>query len=429
MSVPGGIRRIAAALAGTAALVAWAGGDAQAGGHPGRVAILAPDLALDVEQAAGADLRARGFTVVPEVELYRAIERLGIQENTTAGRRALVRVLRLSATMTIKFPHPDTRLTAHGMLRDRRDRVVGVWRWSPRVDDVVGGTTPAPVAATAPVAAALVAAALAAPGARAAETDGPATVSAPLPVTAATRQAQPPDVFTLAVGPRLLYRRLSYAGAPPGQLTGFETQLPTLGVGLRADWFPLPGVFRGVGVMAQVEQTRSIRSQTPVGSFVSPSRDLGAAAQWRLPRPRLELALDLGMGLHRFDFQAQEVNRRLPRPLPDVAYRYLQAGLELRARAAGRLAMVASSHYRHVFHAGGVTSRDWFPGARIRGLDASAGIECHLRDRVTAAVGMDARLYRLDFRQSTSTRLTSGARDNYYSGWVRLGFRLGTSGS
>jgi hypothetical protein len=42
---------------------------------------------------------------------------------------------------------------------------------------------------------------------------------------------------------------------------------------------------------------------------------------------------------------------------------------------------------------------------------------------------MDARLYRLDFRQSTSTRLTSGARDNYYSGWVRLGFRLGTSGS
>ncbi len=135
------------------------------------------------------------------------------------------------------------------------------------------------------------------------------------------------------------------------------------------------------------------------------------------------------MGLHRFDFQAQEVTRRLPRPLPDVAYRYLQAGLELRARAAGRLAMVASSHYRHVLHAGGVTSRDWFPGARIRGLDASAGIECHLGDAVTAAVGMDARMYRLNFRQSTSTRLTSGARDDYYSGWVRLGFRLGSSGT
>jgi hypothetical protein len=428
MSVPGGIRRIAAALAGTAALVAWAGGDAQAGGHPGRVAILAPDLALDVEQAAGADLRARGFTVVPEVELYRAIERLGIQENTTAGRRALVRVLRLSATMTIEFPHPDTRLTAHGMLRDRRDRVVDVWRWSPRGDEAVAGTPSVPVAATPPVAGPAPAASPARP-ALAAAAPGPATVCAPLPVTAATRPAPPPDVFAVAVGPRLLYRRLAYAGAPPGQLTGFDTQSPTLGLGLRVDWFPLPGALRGLGVIGQLEQSRPIRSQTPVGSFVSPSRDLGAAAQWRLPRPRLELGLDLGVGLHRFDFQAREVTRRLPRPLPDVAYRYVQAGLELRARAAGRLAMVASSHYRHVLHAGGVTSRDWFPGARIRGLDASAGIECQLGDTITAAVGMDARLYRLDFRQSTSPRLTSGARDDYYSGWVRLGFRLGTSGT
>ena len=422
MNVAGACRRIAASLAAAGTIAVWAMGGALAAPGPLRVVILAPDLAMDVEQAAAVDLRARGFTIVPEVQLYRAIERLGVDENTAAGRKALIRALRLSATMTIRFPHPETRLTAHGMLRDQRDRVVGVWRWSPRVDEGAPPSPP-PLARAAPAPAP-------APASAPAPEPAPETVTAPLPATTpAPAPYVRPDRFTLAVGPRLLYRRLAYTGAPSGQLTDFDTQLPTLGMGLRADWFPLSGALQGLGLVAQLEQTRAIRSQTPVGTFVSPSRDLAAAGQWRFPWQRLEVAVDLGMGLHRFDFRAQDVNRRLPRPLPDVAYRYLQAGLELRARAAGRLAMVVGSHYRHVFQAGGVTSRDWFPGARIRGLDASAGIDCRLGASVTASVGMDARLYRLDFAQSTSTRLSAGASDNYYSGWARLGFRLGTTGT
>ncbi len=214
MKVAGAVRRIAAALAVTGALAAWLGGDAQAAGHPGRVVTRVPHLALHVEQAAGADLRARGFTVVPEVELYRAIERLGIQENSYRGPTGAGEGASIVGDDDDQVPPPDTRLTAHGMLRDRRDRVVGVWRWSPRVDEVVAGTTPAPVAATSPVAGPAPAH-LASPArpARAAA-PGPATVAAPLPVAAATRPARP-DVFAVAVGPRLLYRRLAYAAPRP----------------------------------------------------------------------------------------------------------------------------------------------------------------------------------------------------------------------
>jgi hypothetical protein len=257
----------------------------------------------------------------------------------------------------------------------------------------------------------------------------PRPVARSLPDAMAEAVAPRPEVFALAVGPRLQHRRLAFDGARSGQLADFETMLPVLGLGVRADWFPLSGPLRGLGLVGQLEQGLAVRSRTPVGSFVSASRDLGAAGRWRLPGRRLDLALDVGLGLHRFDFQPLDIDRRLPRPLPDVAYRYLQAGLELRARAAGRLAMVASGHYRHVVHGGGVTSRDWFPGARIRGLDASAGVEVHLADQVTASVGLDALLYRLDFRPSSSTRGSAGASDNYYTWWTRLGVRLGTAGT
>jgi hypothetical protein len=259
--------------------------------------------------------------------------------------------------------------------------------------------------------------------------DASATTAATVTAPAAEVTAARPDVLVMAVGPRLVYRRLAYADAPPGQLTDFEALVPAPGIGLRADWFPLPGSLGDLGLVAQAEQVRAMRSQTPVGAFVSASRDLGAALQWRRLRAGMHLALDLGAGLHRFAFRAEQLERRLPRPLPDVDYRYAQAGLELRARAATWLAVVASSHYRHVLRAGGVASRDWFPGARVRGLDASAGLECRLGPRLIGAVGLDARLYQLDFRQSTSARPTAGASDVYYSGWARLGVRLGTSGT
>ena len=285
------------------------------------------------------------------------------------------------------------------MLRDRRNRVMGVWRWSPRVDEAVVGTRPHRLWRRHPLHR---------------RHDRPLPPdrqpSRPLPVTAVTGPAPPPEVLAVAVGPRLLYRRLTYA-APAGQLTDFDTQLPTLGLGLRVDWFPLPGAFRRLGVVGQLEQTRQ-SDRRPGGELVSPSRDLGAAAQWRLPRPRLELGLNLGVGLHRFDFQAQEITRRLPDRFP-TSRSHVQAGLELRARAAGRLAMVASSHYRHVVHAGGVTSRDWFPGARIRGLDASAASNAAWATRSPRRSGWTPALPPA-FRRSTSTRLTSGARDDYY---------------
>ena len=416
----GAFRRIAAGLI-TGGLLVLAGGPSPGAPRPRRVAILAPDLALAAEQAAAAELRARGFTVVPEVRLYRAIERLAIREHTAAGRRALVRALRLSATMTIQLPDAGTRLTARGLLRDPRDRLIRVWRWSQDLER-------APAAPTA----------LAPPPPAMPPRPPPPTPVTGSPVSATITRSLPaapdggprrPEVFALSVGPRLLYRRLAYAGAPPGQLTNFETQLPALGLGARADWVPLSGPLGGLGLGAQLEQTLSVRSQTPVGEFLSSSHDVGAAARWRADGPRLTLALDLGLGLHRFDFRPQDVDRRLPRPLPDVAYRYVQAGLELRARAGGRLTMVASGHYRHVVHGGGVTARDWFPGARIRGLDASAGVEVQLIDQLTAAVGLDARRYDLDFRRSRSTRVSAGASDRYYSGWARLGFRLGTTRS
>jgi hypothetical protein len=89
VSVRGADRRIAAWLGLAGVLVALWGGAAAAAPAPGRVAILTPDLALAAEPAAAAELRARGFSVVPELELYRAIERLAIREDTPAGRRAL----------------------------------------------------------------------------------------------------------------------------------------------------------------------------------------------------------------------------------------------------------------------------------------------------------------------------------------------------
>jgi hypothetical protein len=232
-----------------------------------------------------------------------------------------------------------------------------------------------------------------------------------------------PDALALAVGPRLIYRRLVYQGAPPGQLAGLDTGTPAQALGVDGAWFPL----WGLGLAAAFEQARSTHARTPTGGYRSSSRDVQAALAWRRAGARLDVMVDVGYGQHRSAFVPDQPERRQPPPLPDVSYTHLRPGLALRARA-GRLAIATGVHYRHVLSAGAVTARDWFPGARARGMDAGLGLAWRLGRHLDVAMGLDARLYRLDFTAGTSVRLATAATDAYYAGWARLGFRVGAAG-
>jgi hypothetical protein len=232
--------------------------------------------------------------------------------------------------------------------------------------------------------------------------------------------------FELIAGPRLMSRWLAFDSDPDQVLTAFRTAVPTPAFGIKVAWFPLPGPWGRLGLVAAAEMGRAMRSQSGRQTYHSPNSDLQAGIDVRLAGTRFDLDIDLGVGLHRFTFVPASSTTTHPHPVPDVSYRYVHPGLALRAHLPAGISLAGNAHYRQVFSAGKVASRDWFPDSRILGFDAGVHAAYRFTAHVSAALGIDARLY--DFsgnRAATVGRTTAGASDFYRSVWMALIVQLG----
>jgi hypothetical protein len=409
----------------------------------GRVAIVAPNEAADFARAAAIAEDARGREVVSAGEVAATLAKPGLGEAADRATgalparamrsrdiRALAKALALVAVITIALaPGEETQLTAQLTEWNARGRPVRRWAWS-RAREQASPPMPAPAPTPAgldlptPPASALPAVPVPRP-----------VLSPPFPpAPAAAVQGRPAkershtdrvEPLELSAGGRLLFRELTYEGDRDALLSDLRSAVPTLGMGLQARINPLPGSLQPLGLVLAAEVGQPFRTVTDAGLFLSNASDLSAAIAWSIIESRFRAGIDLGFGRQAFTYRLEGARITHPQPVPDVSYHYLRGGIDGELHLIGPFAVRAGVHYRHVLTSGGLTSANWFPGARVTGFDWGLGAVYRFDARWAVAVAYDVRRYHQDFSAARSVRAADGAFDVYHGLALVLGFRWG----
>jgi hypothetical protein len=419
----------------------------------------------EVYQAVTWVLDRRGFRLVPPDEMEQAAALLQVSPGDTAGLRALAAELGLSAVIT-------GRVTVKGRLRTARIEVhdgrtgevavsatfsgrttralmrglgAGFWR---RLGPIILRRQPPPARAPA--------ARPGEPTARLADLGGPPgppvrrtldedlpypeEEASPEPVIAEPARPPPPPparprpgigpaAVELSIGPRVLYRQLTFDSDPDDALTPFRTRRPAPALGLEAAWFPRLVTPR-LGVAAALEYGAPLQTRSTTDlSYQLPNSDLRASVLIGHATRLATVDLALGTGRQRFGVVPEGAAVSRPRMIPDVYYQYLRTGFGARFYPGGRLGLCAGAYYRHVLSSGAIGSHDWFPSSRALGAEAMVGVSYRVLPAIEARLHGEMRLYRFAIDPNGGGgHVSTGALDQYWSAWLAMAVLLGGEG-
>jgi hypothetical protein len=265
----------------------------------------------------------------------------------------------------------------------------------------------------------------------------PAPAEPPVVVAPSRPRAPPPDrpatgpaTIELSVGPRVLYRQLTYDTDPDDALTPFRTRRPTPALGLEAAWFPRLVTPR-LGLAGALEYGAPLESRSSADlAYQLPNSDALGSLLIGLATRFATVDLALGAGRQRFGVVPEGAAVSRPRLVPDVFYQYLRAGLAARIYTRSRLGLNAGVYYRHLLGTGAIASDDWFPSLRALGAEARLGVSYRFLPALEARLQGDLRLYRLtvDPEDRSGGHITAGALDQYWSAWLAVAVLLGGEG-
>jgi hypothetical protein len=238
----------------------------------------------------------------------------------------------------------------------------------------------------------------------------------------------------LAVGPRFLWRRLSWSPPAPALSPYKLDHAP--GVGAFIAWYPAAH-FRGgwlsnLGVAASAEVTPNLVSQTSDGSrYPTSESDYWGGARGRLVFGAAQAALTLGGGQQSFIFHSGAMPREMLGTLPDVQYTYARAGVDLRVVLPAHLSLALGGGYRYVLGAGDtgflLQEATYFPHSKLTAFDATAGAGYRFLSVLEARAGVDLRRYAMT--AGTNTYNVTGATDQYFAVWAQLALLLDGAGA
>lgn len=414
-------QRAAAALIAAAVLVSL-GAPARAAPYAGRICVFPFDgpSADTVHGAVVKTLTARALTLVSEKELRQAALR-SVIENPKGD--------------TISPDALDAAITIEGSVKGgRRPSVVLVVR-NARDQMVLLGTrlTGASIAELAPLietewwrSLEAVLRRFEGEPAPAAPAPQAAALPAPGPAPAAESKATPPaesaanGPFELAVGPRVLFRRLTYASDPYDVLSSHAAALPkAVGLEAGAVWVEKRKRF-GITLGGELTAGHTERSRADLVYDLS-SGDLQASLRAGYQFDWTILDVFLGGGRHWFHMVPRGAATSRPRLVPSVDYRYLDVGLHLRRRLTASFAVFGEAAYRHVLSAGPIASPSWFPRLDTVAGHATGGMALTLSRSWETRLRLEMRAYdhHLNSRPGDA-RAGTAARDQYISAGLEL---------
>jgi hypothetical protein len=224
----------------------------------------------------------------------------------------------------------------------------------------------------------------------------------------------------------MVFRQLSYDSDPDGALTPFRTRRPAPALGLEAAWLPRRVTPR-LGVAAGLEYGAPLETRSSGNlAYELPNSDYVGSLLVGYAATSATIDLALGAGRQRFGVVPQGAAVSRPRTVPDVTYQYLRAGLALHIYTSSRFGFCAAAYYRHVLDAGAIGSDDWFPSVRTLGGEALLGVSYRFLPSLEARLHGEGRVYRFAMNPaSRGGHVTSGAVDQYWSGWLAIAVLLG----
>ncbi len=235
----------------------------------------------------------------------------------------------------------------------------------------------------------------------------------------------------LAVGPRFVWRNLSWSPATPAGLRGYSlSRAPAFGALIA--WYPAAH-FRGgwvsnIGVATSIEYTPGLVSQTSDGArYPTTESDYWAGVRGRLIFGAAQAALTLAGGQQSFVFHSGNgAMRGNLSALPDVQYTYARIGVDLRVALPANVSLMLGAGYRFVINAGDqnylIHTDMYFPNSKFLALDATAGAGYKFLSMLEARVGFDLRRYQMT--AGTNTYMVTGGTDQYIALFVQAALLL-----
>jgi hypothetical protein len=229
----------------------------------------------------------------------------------------------------------------------------------------------------------------------------------------------------LGVGVRGISRTLTW---PNNNVRGYNMGLaPALGVTLA--WYPIAhmhgGLLSNIGLAASAEFLPGYQSKTGDGTkYPTQENDYWGGLRGRLPIGPVEAALTLGGGQHAFVFRSGSMPRSTLGDLPDVAYTYARAGLDLKIALPANLSLALGGGYRAVLGAGNknylLEAPGFFPNAKVAGFDVTVGLGYRLLSFLEARGGFDLRRYAIKTNASGAQPMTATGVDQTIALWASL---------
>jgi hypothetical protein len=226
----------------------------------------------------------------------------------------------------------------------------------------------------------------------------------------------------LAVGPRFLWRKLSWSPQVMGLSPYSVGHAPSFGAFIA--WYPAAH-FRGgwasnIGIATSIEYTPGVQSQTGDGTnYPTTESDYWAGLRGRLAFSAAQASLTLAGGQQSFIFHSNlpAVMRKNLTQLPDVQYTYARAGIDLSVALPASFAVMLGGGYRYVLNAGDqgflIQTSTYFPSSTFSGFDATAAVGYKFLSVLEARAGADLRLYHMT--AGSNAYMVTSATDQYFA--------------
>lgn len=257
-------------------------------------------------------------------------------------------------------------------------------------------------------------------------------------------EGPPPSPLDVHAGVGFMNLALSY-NEPVFDSFGFQLQeRPSTPLTIRLGGNVYPGAFvrddllADLGVSARFYQSFGGSIGVNGVPFDVLFRELDVGLRGRIRLPSMEVGFGLGWGQTRAFVEGDNetfANRpdmgKDPGLFPDMQYSYIRVGGDVRAHVTGPVSLLGGLALRLPSigdKRGQLGEERWFPRASASGVDLELAGLYEFMPRLSATLGVDARIYGLTMHSTSEdigvSSVAGGAQDRYLGGFVGVDYRL-----
>ena len=213
----------------------------------------------------------------------------------------------------------------------------------------------------------------------------------------APRKRSPHAVASVSVGPSAKMRTLTFTSRAFEQAPlGYKSSLVP-GARVGGEVYPLAlksdGALSNLGVGFEYDQTLAMTtrsSDAPDVALPTQQKHWDVGARYRIPfgkKPTSPMVIaGAGIGRRFFIVDRSALPAGAELDMPDVAYKYYHAGAAFRMPIGAKAAIHAGARGMMFTGAGSISDTDQYGGAKLTGLDATAGVEFKVTPSVVASL-------------------------------------------